>query len=335
MRGARFGMAGGGTLLLLLAVATVAAAGEWPAKVVAAAPPVVSLHAESTVRGPEIRLREIADIHADDPSAAERLGAIEVGRAPLPGLSRTLDQAYLKSRLRLAGVDLRQIVLDAPPSISVATASQAVSASELFSAVRDTIVAARPEDAARLAIQSAASAGAPLAVPAGRLELRVRPRPGNEWTGSVSAPVEIWIDETLHRTVFVPVKITQVTEVLVAVRGVPRGTPLTGDDVRIERREVGTGQEPLRDVSSLAGRQAARPIAAGEVLMVASVEQPALVKRGEVVLLAVEGRGLRAVTQGEAKEDGKEGQLIRVRNLTSNREVYGQVDGPRSVRILF
>ncbi len=333
MRGARFGMAGGGMLVLLLAVTTVAAAAERPAK--PTVPPLVSLHADSTVRGPEIRLREIADIHADDPSAVERLGAIEVGRAPLPGLSRTLDQAYLKSRLRLAGVDLRQIVLDAPPSISVATASQAVAVSELFSAVRDTIVAARPEDSARLAIQSAAPAGPPLAVPAGRLELRVRPRPGNEWNGSVSAAVEIWIDETLHRTVFVSVKITQVTEVLVAVRGVPRGTPLTGDDVRIERREVGTGQEPLRDVSNLAGRQAARPIAAGEVLMAVSVEQPALVKRGEVVLLTVDGRGLRAITQGEAKEDGKEGQLIRVRNLTSNREVYGQVDGPRSVRILF
>ncbi len=318
-------------MLILLAVP--AAAAE---KATKASTSIVSLRAESTVRGPEIRLGEIADIRAEDPTTAERLGAIEVGRAPLPGLTRSLDQAYLKSRLRLAGVDLRQIVLDAPATVSVATASQPISAAEVFAAVREAILAARAEDANRLAIVSTTPAGAPpMAVPAGRLELRVRPRMANEWSGSVSAAVEIWIDEVLHRTVFVPVKISQVTEVLVTVRAVPRGTPLSPQDVRTERREVGSGQDPLRDVADLAGRQAARSIAAGEVLMGASVEQPALVKRGDVVLLSVEGRGLRAVTQGEAKEDGKEGQLIRVRNLSSQREVHGQVDGPRSVRVLF
>ena len=323
--------AGLGVFLLLAGVA--AAATEKAAK---ASLPLVSVRSDSTVHGPEIRLGDIAEIRAEDPGTAERLGAIEVGRAPLPGLSRSLDQPYLKSRLRLAGVDLRQVVLEGPPIVSVSTASQPISAAELFGAVREAILAARSEDANRLAMQSTAPSGAPpMAVPTGRLELRVRPRLASEWSGSVSAAVEIWIDEALHRTVFVPVKITQVVEVLVAMRALPRGTPISTDDVRVERREVGSGQEPLRDLSGLAGRQAARSIAAGEVLMAASVEQPALVKRGDVVLIVVEGRGLRAVTHGEAKEDGKEGQLIRVRNLTSNREVYGQVDGPRSVRVLF
>jgi flagellar basal body P-ring formation protein FlgA len=334
--GSGFGVTMAVAIAVLVAAAPAAEAVDAkPAKTEGRAQVLVSLHADSTVRGPEIRLSEIADIRGEDPRMVERLGVIEVGRAPLPGLSRTLDQPYLKSRLRMAGVDLSQIVLDVPASVSVATASQTISASDLVTTVRETVLAARPQDAARLSIQPGSVPAPPLAVPAGRLELRVRPRLGGEWLGSVSAPVEIWINESLHRTVYVPVKIALLTEVLVAVRALPRGTPMGPGDVRIERREVGIGQDPLSDPAALIGRQAARSLSVGEMVQASFVEQPPLVKRGEVVLLTAEGRGLRAVTEGEAREDGKEGQLVRVRNLSSNREVYGQVDGPRSVRILF
>jgi len=71
------------------------------------------------------------------------------------------------------------------------------------------------------------------------------------------------------------------------------------------------------------------------LILASLMEQPPLVRRGDIVILTAEGRGLRAVTQGEAREEGRPGQVIRVRNLTSNREVYGQVDGERSVRIPF
>jgi flagella basal body P-ring formation protein FlgA len=296
---------------------------------------LVNVRADSSVRGPEIRLGEIAEIRANDPRLGERLGAVEVGRAPLPGLSRTLDQAYLKTRLRLAKVDLSQVALDLPPSISVSTASQTITGADLLAVAREAVIAARQEDAGRLLVLPGAAPPMQFAVPAGRLKLQARPRPGAELLGSISLPVEVWIDDTLQRTVYLPVKVALLTEVLVAVRALPRGTPIGADDVRIERREIGSSQEPLRDLTALAGRQAARSIAAGEVLLPNLVEQPALVKRGDMVILTAEGRGLRAVTQGEAREDGKEGQVIRIRNLTSNREVYGQVDGPRSVRILF
>jgi flagella basal body P-ring formation protein FlgA len=65
------------------------------------------------------------------------------------------------------------------------------------------------------------------------------------------------------------------------------------------------------------------------------LDRPPLVRRGDIVLVTAEGRGLRVTAQGEAKQDGKSGDVIRVRNLTSNRDVVGQVDGERSVRVQF
>jgi flagellar basal body P-ring formation protein FlgA len=299
------------------------------------APLVVNLRPESTVRGPEIRLGEIAEVQGGEAEMVERLRAIEVGRAPLPGLSRTLDLAYLKARLRLAGVDPASLVLDFPQTVSIITASQQVTGTELLAAVREQLLAARPDEAGRLSIQPAGAAPGTVTVPAGHLELKVRTRPGADLFGSISATVEAWVDGAMVRSISVPVRVSQQAEILVAARTIGRATPIGPDDVRVERRELTTGQEPLRALGALLGRQAVRNIVVGEPILASLLEQPPLVRRGDMVVLTAEARGIRAVTQGEAKEDGKAGQVIRVRNLTSNREVYGQVDAERSVRVAF
>jgi len=299
------------------------------------APIVVSLQPDSTVRGPEIRLGEIADIHGGDLAVVERLRAVAVARAPLPGLTRSLDMSYLKARLRMAHVDPAGLVLDFPPVISVTTASRQISSGDLVAAVREHILAARPEDADRLSVQSVGVTPAALVVPAGQLELKVRSRAPAELLGSTSVTVEVWVDGALARTVSVAVRVGVATEVLVAARPIARGRTITLDDVRIERRELSAGQEPLHDPGAAQGRRASRNIAPGEPVLASLVIDPPLIRRGDVVQLTAEGRGVRAIAQGEAKEDGKAGDVIRVRNLTSNRVVYGLVDAERSVRVQF
>ena len=299
------------------------------------APLVVNLRPESTVRGPEIRLGEIAEIQGGEADMVERLRAVEVGRAPLPGLSRALDPAYLKARLRLAGVDPASLVLDFPRVVSITTASQQVTGTVLLAAVREHLLATRPDEAESLSIQfSGATLGA-VTLPAGSLELKVRTRPGADLLGSISATAEAWVDGAMVRSISVPVRVSQQAEVLVAARPIGRAVPIGPEDVRVERRELSTGQEALRDPGAVLGRQAVRNIVAGEPILAALVSQPPLVRRGDMVVLTAEARGIRAVTQGEAKEDGKAGQVIRVRNLTSNREIYGMVDAERSVRVAF
>jgi len=296
---------------------------------------VVSLRAESTVRGPEICLGEIADIQGRNTVLMDRLRAISVARAPLPGLTRTLDVSYLKARLRLAQVDLALLVLDLPPVVSVTTASRQVAGSELVTAVRESILSARPEDAGRLSVQATGAPPMAVVVPTGNLELRVRTRPPTELIGTVSTTVEVWVDGVLARTVSVPVRVAVLSEVLVAARGIARTQSVAADDLRIEAREVSVGQEPLRELGAALGRQTTRAIAAGEIILASWIDNPPLVRRGDIVLLTAEGRGVRAYTRGEAREDGRAGQVIRVRSLSSTREVYGQVEGERAVRVPF
>jgi flagella basal body P-ring formation protein FlgA len=300
-----------------------------------AAAVVVSLRTTSTVSGPGIRLGEIADLHGKDTVLIDRLRTIEVGRAPLPGLSRTLDVSYLKARLRQAQVNLNSMILDLPSTVTVTTASQEVSGEVLVATARDAILAARPKDADRLAIRPTGALPAALVLPAGTLQLKVRNRPAADLHGTVSATVEAWVDGALVRSVNVPLRVSILCDMVVAARPIGRMQFIDAEDVRVEARESPAGQDPLRDLAAAIGRQATRNIAPGEPVLATAVNDPPLVRRGDIVLLTAEGRGVRAVTRGEARQDGKAGDIIRVRSLSSLREVYGQVEAERLVRVAF
>ena len=299
-----------------------------------AEPILISLHPESTIRGTGIRLGDVADIHGADAALVERLRTIDIGRTPLPGLSRALDLPYIKARLLQSQIDPAALTWDVPPSITVVAASQRIAGSDLVAVAREQVEALRAADAGSLSIQPMVLPP-DLTLPDGTLELKARIRPGTELVGTVPVTVEAWVDGTQVRALSVALKVIPLVELLVAARLIPRGTMLTPEDVRVDRRGLIAGVEPLREPAAILGQRALRTIAPGELIQPNQLESPPLVRRGDIVTLTVQGPGLTAVTQGEAREDGKAGQVIRVRNRTSGREVYGQVEGERAVRVSF
>jgi flagella basal body P-ring formation protein FlgA len=322
----------GGTILGASAAAATgpaAAGGPEPAE-----PILVSLRPESTLRGTGIRLGDVADIKGPDPALVTRLRAVEIGRTPLPGLSRTLDLPYIKARLRMAHLDPEALTWDVPPVVSVVAASQRLTGSELVAAAREQVEALRASDGGPASIQPTVIPP-DLTLPDGSLELKARVRPGVELTGTVPVTVEAWVDGTQVRALSVALRVVPLVEVLVAARLIPRGAMLDPEDLRVERRGLVAGVEPLREPAAALGQRAIRRIAPGEVILPAALELPPLVRRGDIVTLTVQGPGLMAVTKGEAREDGKAGQIIRVRNRSSGREVYGQVEGERAVRVSY
>jgi len=319
---------------IVAATATEAAGAAGSAHPASAEPIMISLRPESTIRGTGIRLGDVADIKGPDPALVARLRAVEVGRAPLPGLSRALDLPYIKARLLQCQIDPATLTWDIPPAITVVAASQRITGSDLVAAARERVETLRAADAGPASIQPMV-VPPDLTLPEGALTLKALVRPGTELNGTVPVTVEAWVDGTQVRALSVALKVVPLVDVLVAARLIPRGTMLTPEDVRMDRRTLVPGVEPLREPAAVLGQRAMRTIIPGELILPTVLESPPLVRRGETVTLTVQGPGLMAVTQGEAREDGKAGQIIRVRNRASGREVYGQVEGERSVRVSF
>lgn len=136
--------------------------------------------------------------------------------------------------------------------------------------------------------------------------------------------------------VYVPVRITRELAVVVATRPLPRGRLLTGDDLqrqRVSRTDL-RGQY-YTDAAELVGQETGRSIRNGEVLDSTDVHAPRLVRRGQALLIEAGTDRMTVRMRGKALEDGRSGDLIRVRNDSSRRIVEARVVGRDRVRVTF
>jgi flagella basal body P-ring formation protein FlgA len=60
-----------------------------------------------------------------------------------------------------------------------------------------------------------------------------------------------------------------------------------------------------------------------------------LVKRGDLVVIIAESKGLKITTRGQVKKKGRLGEQIPVVNLDSNKVLYARVIDANTVKVDF
>ncbi len=98
--------------------------------------------------------------------------------------------------------------------------------------------------------------------------------------------------------------------------------------------QTATGYGPFAESrSDVVGKMARRTLLPGAAIPLAGVDNPRLVANGAEVELVYKEAGLTIVTSGSAMEDGKAGDVIKVRNSDSGVTVTGAVQPDGSVRV--
>ena len=135
-------------------------------------------------------------------------------------------------------------------------------------------------------------------------------------------------------TIYVPVRVTAVRDIVVAARSMTRGETLGADDVRSERREIsGLSAGYLSDAALLIGRPLTHPIAAGAALTGADVSIAAAVRRGQQVILVGRAHGVEVRGQGKALADAGLDQRVSVESSSSKRIIEGTVRSADTVEV--
>ncbi len=134
--------------------------------------------------------------------------------------------------------------------------------------------------------------------------------------------------------IFVPVSVSAHTHVVVLTRGMPRGARLGKGDVRVEKRKIFPGSQPLLSSTTDAiGQTLVRGLSSGAVLTTGLVRPPKVVSRGDKITLVVSYHSLEVRSAGTALQDGTVGQKIAATNVDSRRTVEGWVQTDGSVRV--
>lgn len=133
-----------------------------------------------------------------------------------------------------------------------------------------------------------------------------------------SAQVEIWAD------------------VLAPKYFLPRYHEIQEKDLQWVHRNISNlPPDLLTEMKDLLGKRTTISINPGEVIRSGMVEYPPLIKKGERVILLVENQHFKITAFGEAKEDGRRGERVRLTNLSSKKEVIGRVLDMNTVQVDF
>lgn len=135
-------------------------------------------------------------------------------------------------------------------------------------------------------------------------------------------------------TIYVQAKVKVMLPVVVSTGPISRGSRVSSSDLTLEERDVGSivgGY--LTDIEEAVGLQMRRSVRPGMVLEKNMLKAEKVVKRGEMVTILAETSGIEVRMEGKALEDGTRGEVIRVENLSSGKQIEAQVIAAGLVKV--
>jgi flagella basal body P-ring formation protein FlgA len=121
---------------------------------------------------------------------------------------------------------------------------------------------------------------------------------------------------------------------LIASNKIPSGRVITSQDVIKQTVEISDLRGSYyRELDDIVGKVSRRIFSSGDLLTRESFTEPLLVKTGETVRLRLERDGIVLTSLAKAEQDGKLGQMIRVRNIDYSTLLKAQVTGRAEVKL--
>ena len=126
----------------------------------------------------------------------------------------------------------------------------------------------------------------------------------------------------------VTAKIAVSEEVVVSNRALKRHDVITKEDVRLEKMNLAElNTDVMTDPGKVIGKRTKRMVE-GTPLRLNFLEMPPLVKRGDLVTIVAESEALKITTQGIVTENGCKGEMVKVINANSRKELLQRYGMP-------
>ncbi len=180
-------------------------------------------------------------------------------------------------------------------------------------------------------------------VTAGRLDVRLRlaacDQPLESFTpqsrrrmGKITVGVRC--DGSQPWSLFVPINVKVMTQVVVAKNNLPRGSILKESDIELKMRDISRLHRGyLEEKKSVLGKKLRQRLRQHQVVAPSQLDTPHAIKRNNKVIILASSRSLQIRMAGKALENGSLGELIRVRNESSKKELDARVIAPGIVQV--
>lgn len=160
--------------------------------------------------------------------------------------------------------------------------------------------------------------------------------PGNGLMPRMLVHLRLLCGDEVQCELQLPVACRLHREVLVPRRQINKGELIATDDFEVQVRDLLESPVPMVPAGEdLSDYELRGSVAPGQPLLWRDISPRPLVRRGQLVeLVAAEGF-LRISVKGQALENGREGELISVRNLSSNKDIQARIINEQTVQVHF
>lgn len=114
-------------------------------------------------------------------------------------------------------------------------------------------------------------------------------------------------------------------------RSLAKGAPIGADDLELAPIAGLSPDQVFTDPADVVGRVLRQNLGAGRPVLARHLEPRWMVTPGAPLVLVAQAGGLSVSAPAEARDAGGEGDVVRVVNLSSGREVKAVVTGPNTV----
>lgn len=175
-----------------------------------------------------------------------------------------------------------------------------------------------------------------LKLPEGNIDYEVvAPQQWEGW-GSVSLTVLARQKDRLLRNITVRVEVEALAEMVVTLHQIEYGAGITAADIVLQKREIMPGSGTVaRKLDDVIGKKARSTLRANQPVRADQIEKVPLIKSGQLVTIIAENGVMKISVNGMARSSGAEGDLIRVQNLTSLKEIPARVIDAATVQVAF
>ncbi|MCP3671670.1 MAG: flagellar basal body P-ring formation protein FlgA [Gammaproteobacteria bacterium] len=135
-------------------------------------------------------------------------------------------------------------------------------------------------------------------------------------------------------SMFVPVTVKIMTQVVVARGNLARGAIIGEGDIGLEQRDISRLHRGyLENTTAVLGKKLRQRIRQHQVITSSQLDTPHAIKRNNKVTILASSKSLKIRVAGKALQNGSIGELIRVRNESSKKELDARVIAPGIVEV--
>jgi len=303
--------------------------------VVAAEVTTIRLLEKVEINAAMISLGAIAQIDGDDRQLIQSLKGVDIGKAPLPSRSRVIDIDYIRLRLKQNGFSLENFDLQSSSPVEITRGHIEIDQQKIEKIVshylRTTVL--RDNNIAQIKDLRVPER---IILPRGQITYQVMAPRNTKYLGKIPLAVHFNVDGEFQKKIWTSATIEMFVDVVVAARPLRKHMTITEDVIELRQMDLAhLPADVITDPQSVLGKRARSTISAKTVLRTDLIELPPLVKRGDIVVIVAESKGLRITALGKAKRKGRLGERIPVENFDSKKILNAQVLDAKTVSIEF